>query len=165
MLLRVWYWLLARLGYDTRVIYEYFDGCRVRRIDPLDVLRKLFAETEFDWDDTPKQLETGVISMQLEASAKITKVIRKAFDLPSFDRGGLAEIECVALLNDFRAYMGDLKKNGSLFPTSPVSPESESKPPTEANDFPTRPGAGFGSMPPELCSVPPGSTADPTTKT
>ncbi len=152
----VFQWLLSLFGYNPRGLFQFHDGRRRRKVDPLDVTRRLFDAKDFDWDETPKLLQTGLAPIQLEAFGAIAKAVRAAFDLPTVDRGGLTETECLELLARFRDYLGDVKKNGSLFPISPVSTESQSS----EEVFPTKPGSGFGLTEAAPSTEPPGSPAE-----
>ena len=153
-------WLIDLLGLNPRGLFVFYDGRRRRRVDPLDVTRKLFSDKSFDWDETPKLLSTGNAMIQLAAFSTIAIAVRAAFAIPSVERGGLTEIQCLELLTQFREYLGEVKKNGSLFPMSRESTESvQSQDPSE---FPTKPGWGSGSTEIEQFVEPVGSQAVPT---
>lgn len=154
--MRIISWLWNKYHARGRVLFQFHDGERTRRVDPLEVARRLFADPEFDWDETPRMLMTGHAAMQLETFRIIGNAVRRAFEVPSVEGGGLSEIECLELLTRFRGYLGDVKKNGSLFP---ISPEPTGSPPV--NHFPTKPGWDFGSTANEPSIVPPGSPAAP----
>jgi hypothetical protein len=124
-------------------------------MDPLEIARRLFNDPNFDWDETPKMLESGVATIQLETFGVIGKAVRSAFIIPAVERGGLTDTECLEMLANFRDFMGDVKKNGSLFPILPESTDSASS----AEIFPMKPGLGFGSTVTEPSSEPPTSHA------
>jgi len=153
-----WLWNACRLR--RRVLFHFHDGQRTRRVDPLEVARRLFADQEFDWDETPRLLMTGHSGMQLETFRIIGNAVRSAFDIASVEHGGLSEIECLELLARFRDYLGDVKKNGSLFP---ILPAPTGLPP--ADHFPQKPGWDFGSTANEPSTAPPGSPAEATPET
>ncbi|MFO1040975.1 MAG: hypothetical protein U0941_04270 [Planctomycetaceae bacterium] len=154
---RLWIWLLTRLGQDPRGLFVFFDGCRWRAVDPLQVTRDLFSHPQFDWDETPKLLMTGKATVQLEAFRLIGCAVRSAFGIPGVDSGGLTERECLDLLTGFRQYLGDVKKNGSLFPTLSDSTDQPS-----AEESPTKPDSDSGSTVVERSCELPGSPAEPT---
>lgn len=154
---RFWQWLLTRCGLDPRGLFFFHDGRRWRSSDPLDVARKLFTHPEFDWDETPQLLLTGRAVVQLESFRIIGTAVRDALQIPPVEQGGLTDLECLDVLTEFRGYLGDVKKNGSLFPISPDSTDS----PSVAGSG-TKPGSDCGSMDIGPCCAPPGSPAEPT---
>lgn len=154
---RFWQWLLTRLGQDPRGLFVFFDGHRWRVIDPLQAARDLFSHPEFDWDETPKMLMTGQATVELEAFRLIGSAVRTVFGIPTVESGGLTERECLDLLTGFRQYLGDVKKNGSLFQTSSDSTEQHS-----ADGSPTKPASDSGLTAAEPSCEPPGSLAEPT---
>ena len=154
---RFWLWLLTQLGQDPRGLFVFFDGRRWRSIDPLQAARELFSHPEFDWDETPQLLVTGRSTVQLEAFRLIGNAVRTVFQIPVVGSGGLTERECLDLLTGFRAYLGDVKKNGSLFLILPDSTDSMS-----ADGSTTKPGSDCGSTVAGPSCEPPGSPAEPT---
>ncbi|MBS0205005.1 MAG: hypothetical protein JSS49_19025 [Planctomycetes bacterium] len=154
---RFWLWLQTRLGQDPRGLFVYFDGRRWRSADPLQLARQLFTHPEFDWDETPQLLLTARASIQLEAFRIIGDAVRTAFRIDPVERGGLTDRECLDLLTAFRTYLGDVKKNGSLFPTSLVFTELNA-----AVGSTTKPVSDCGSTPTEPSSGPPGLPAEQT---
>jgi hypothetical protein len=152
-------WLLSLFGLD-RKLFVFFDGRRKRRCDPFVVCRALFDAKDFDWDETPKLLNTGHSPTQLIAFQKIGIAVRAAFDVPTVETGGLSEIECLELLTAFREYLGNVKKNGSLFPILPDSTDSQQSQTEER--WPTKPGLDSGSTESEPPAAQPGSQAVPT---
>jgi len=155
---RLWLWILTRLGRDPRGLFVFFDGRRWRAVDPLSVARQLFTHAEFDWDETPQLLLTGQSLMQLEAFRVIGEAVRTAFAVRAVSAGGLSDRECLELLTAFRTYLGDVKKNGSLFPISQDSMESPS-----ADRCDMKPESDCGSTCTGACSERPGSAAAGTT--
>lgn len=147
-------WLLTRLGRDPRGLFTFFDGRRWRSVDPLAVARAFFTHRNFDWDETPELLRSGVATVQLEAFRVIGEAVREVFAMKPVDQGGLSDLECLDLLTSFRQYLGDVKKNGNLFPTLPDSTES---PCSEGLPIPTRPDWVYGSTTIEPLPAPPGS--------
>ena len=116
--------ILTWLGFDVRGIFRFHDGRQWKFADPWVVTRRLFAHSEFDWDRTPELLHQPDSQTQLEAVRLIALAVRDAFTISPFEQRGLSEQECVNLLIDFRQYLGDVKKNGSLWQTSPEPMES-----------------------------------------
>lgn len=154
-----WVWLLTLLGRDPRGMFRYWDGRRWRAVDPLETLRKFFTLPGYDWDETPELLRSSTATVQLEGIRAIAQAVRTVFDVPAVDRGGLTETGCLDLLTDFRLFMGDVKKNGSLWPTLPQPTESV---PLADLPIPAKPGAGYGSTSIGPSPAPHGSPAVPT---
>ena len=121
MLTRFWFWLHGRFHDDRRGLFSFFDGRRYRSVDALTAARSLFAHPRFDWDETPGLLRSGVASVQLTAFARIGETVREVFAIPPVEAGGLTELGCADLLAAFQDHLGNVKKNGSLFPISPIS--------------------------------------------
>lgn len=153
---RFWLWLLTRLGCDPRGLFLYFDGRRWRSADPLAVARAFFTHPSFDWDETPELLRSGVATVQLEAFRVIGLTVREVFAIEPVDRGGLTDRECLDLLASFRHYLGDVKKNGSLFPILPDSTESAQR---DGLPILTKADLDFGSTPTAPSPERPGSPA------
>jgi hypothetical protein len=159
MLTRLWLWLLTRLGFDPRGLFVFFDGHSWRTVDPLQIARALMTHPTFDWDETPQLLTSGQSVVQLDAFGRIALAVREVFEIQPVERGGLSERECLELLTDFRTYLGDVKKNGSLFPISPASTARRS---SDEMPVPAKPDSDCGSTPTEPLPVPPGSPVEPT---
>lgn len=153
---RLWLWLLQILGFDPRGLFQFFDGKCWRTVDPLQVARDLFTHPRFDWDETPQLLLTGKAPAQLEAFHVIGEAVRAIFRIPPVDQGGLTDRECLDLLTAFRHYLGDVKKNGSLFQTSP-----EFMAPPSAGSFDTKVDSVCGSIGNAPFNAPPGSPVAP----
>jgi hypothetical protein len=151
-------WALTMLGRDPRGLFCFHDGLRWRHADPLVVARGFWTHPSFDWDETPKLLQSGNSSIQLQAFQSIAVAVRDVFCVRELSEGGLSEQECLDLLSSFRQYLGDVKKNGSLFPTS-VEPTASV--PWDDLPIPTRPGSGNGSVAVEPEAEPPGLPAEP----
>lgn len=142
-------WFLSQLGVDIRGIFRFWDGARWRAVDPFEAARRLFTDKEFDWEETPQLLDAPGVRHQLKATATIVAAVRSAFSVAELSQGGLTELECLELLWRFRAYLGDVKKNGSLLPIS--QPSTEPKPP---------PAAGLTRCDSESGSTPTGNFLD-----
>ena len=158
MLLRFWFWLLTRLYDDRRGLFGYHDGARYRTVDALVIARQLFAHVRFDWDDTPQMLQSGTATTQLVAFQLIGETVREVFGVPDVAHGGLTDLGCSDLLAAFREYLGDVKKNGSLFPILPASTESPF-----SVDLPIPPplDSACGSTPIVRSPEPPGLPPEP----
>lgn len=116
-----------------RAIFRYWDGSRMRSIDPMIPYRILDSHETFDWethpllidpdDDSPKpDIKLSVEAMEITADA-----VRTAFEIPKYDNGrGLTEGELIDVLTVFTVWMTALKKNIRPLPISPEPTEPES---------------------------------------
>lgn len=158
MLTRFWLWLLQRLGFNPHNLFVYFDGRRWRTADPLVVTRDFMTLPGFDWDEIVSQLRVANAIEQLHHVGNISRAVRKVLSIPEHADGGLTEIQCFDLFGTFRNLMGDVKKNGNLFPMSQTDTES----PLLADlPIPTRPGGVYSSTSTDPSAVPPGSQEEP----
>lgn len=134
--LKRWAWR-NRLG-----IFQFFDGTRTRRVDPMAVQRALFNHPRFAWDTHPVLIDVDDPKVSLEALEITADAVRTAFELPGIEAGGLTETECVNLLASFVAYLNDLKKSTGTTPNSPAVTE-----PKPSETSPTNAKSASGSMP------------------
>ena len=120
------------LGYDdARQIYRYWDGQRMRRADPLRIIRLLTIHPTFDMGSHPLLATMAVrpeatdeevhsaMRNSVEATEVCVDAIRQVFDVQTLDSRGLTDGECMALLNDFTLYIEGLKKSTSPIATTP----------------------------------------------
>ena len=121
MLIQFWHWLQSKFHDDRRGLFSFFDGRRYRKVDALTAARALFSHPTYDWDETPGLLQSGIATVQLTAFARIGEAMREVFSIPDMEAGGLTELGCADLLASFQDHLGHVKKNGSLFPISPIS--------------------------------------------
>lgn len=133
----------------TRAIFQYWDGRRIRRIDPMAAFRALVAHPEFDWESHPDLIDTG----DDEATDITLGAVRDVFGVQAYKgelSAGLTEAETISLLTDFVVYVNALKKNIN---PSPISP-----PPTGpdcSGDSTTKPSVDCGSTSTESnCAAP-----------
>lgn len=148
-------WMLMCLGFDVRGIFRFHDGRRWRYIDPWSATRELFSATNgFDYDTSLEELKKPDSASQLGAIAVIAETVRIVFKVPGFEAGGLSEQECVDLLMQFREYLGDVKKNGSLWQISPAA----MAPVKPVPQFRAKPDSDSGLTSIDSISVEPGSS-------
>lgn len=107
-------WWDARRRRQERLLYEYFDGRKFRRVDPWATYRCLYGHPEFDMSE---QLTAAVAGEEPEIS-KARKAICDAFGCEPFDsktERGLTDEELFSLLNHFIEWCCELQKktNGS----------------------------------------------------
>jgi hypothetical protein len=104
-------WVIER----RRLIFRFWDGLQLRRVDPIVVARGLAAHPEFSESTHLPLCDAG----DIDAIATTAGAVRDVFGVPPFADGGLAELECLAVLNDFQHWLFSLKKNTNTLPTSP----------------------------------------------
>ncbi len=155
MLKRFWYWLMTRMGRDSRGLFLFWDGRSWRTVDALECAREFLSLSDFDWDDTPSGLDSagGTAITQLHAVKGIAKAVRQVFHIKSVADGGLTESECLEVFWNFRTLLGLVKKNGKLFQTLEDSTQNPS------DDMPVPPSlpSASGSIVTEPSSEPAGS--------
>lgn len=104
-------WVIDR----RRAIFRFWDGRRVRGVDPIAVVRALRADDEYDEETHLKLADAGHDdAIRITAAA-----VRRAFGMAGFAGGGLTDLECLAVLLQFLNYLTDLKKKIGLLPNSP----------------------------------------------
>lgn len=148
-----------------RDFFRFFDGSRWRAVDPLPIARALFSHSKFDWDETPKLLRSGQATIEIQAAEIIAKAAREVFRIKPAEQGGLTELECVDLVTAFQDYLGNVKKNSSLFRTSPEPTESSPWgdlpiPAPLPSSVQTPSSSDSGSTPAEPSTEPHGSPAE-----
>ena len=160
------------IGYRAgeRMIFQFWDGAKWRKIDPIVVHRRLLdspdpldieikkiflGQTFGNSDGSPLSDEQllHIHKLAKESGASIERLagqVRKAFGIVEYaeidgQEQGLTEAECISLLALFFAYMDDLKKKlpPAALPTWPT-PTAPPSPPT-ANGSATPSGSVSGS--------------------
>jgi hypothetical protein len=110
------------LGYADadREIFEYWDGQRVRRGDPLAIHRTIICapEEEFNIKVDPKAARVPTPEGLL-ATGRMAAIVRKAFDVKSVDEGGLTDGECIRLFVEFGALIRVLEDDARPLASSP----------------------------------------------
>jgi hypothetical protein len=115
----------------NRAIFRFWDGQRIRRIDPLLAYRRLDTHPEFDWSTHPEMIDGDDERLSSEATEITARAVCEVFGVRPFDGSrGLTEQECIGLLIQFVQYLTALKKNGNTSPTS--VPSTESQPPADS---------------------------------
>ena len=141
---------------DERLIFSFWDGEKTVNADPMVLNRRLmnkWAELTVDIN-----IATSTLLQHKEvdkARNNIVKASREIFNLKSppdnsLDCSGmLTEVEAMDLLNRFREYVGDVKKNSS---TSPISSTDESSvtQPSSASESVTTNGSDSTSIASEV---------------
>lgn len=146
MLSRFLAWLT---GKNRRDIFQFHDGGRTRRVDPLAILRALNASPTFGDNIALIERAEGVDQFVETASTEALDTVRAAFGVrPVDEAGGLTEFETLDLFRSFCEYVAALKKNSprwqSLLATSPT-PSTPEPSATEAQPTIMPPLSGSGS--------------------
>jgi hypothetical protein len=106
-----------------RAIFRFWDGSRMRAIDPMLPFRTLAQHEKFDWDTTPALIDMG----NFEAMGLTADAVRAAFGVEALNETGtrgLTESECSRLLVDFMDYMAVIKKKGDTLLSSAAPTDS-----------------------------------------
>lgn len=119
------------------------------RADPISTFRSFRTHAEFDIENDLNRHDSGDDA----ATRRCASATRDAFGIEPLGKvkGGLNEIELIALQKQFFQYVIDLKKNFSLLPTT-FSPSADF--PTDSSKT-TSPPADFTSTLDEHSYVPP----------
>lgn len=120
-----------------RKIFEYHDGTRSRRADPLAVQRVINRKLGRRLDTHLKNmgvlervppalrphLSEGVIddmrAKEFDAAEALAAVTREAFGVKALEDGGLSDAECLDLFARFYAYVAYLEEAARPLPDSP----------------------------------------------
>lgn len=120
-------WLRKRIADRRKAVFPYWDGTRIRRIDPMVAMAALKSHEEFDWSRTPKQCDSGSDEISIEGYQLTQDAICAAFDVKPFDgKVGLTQAECLDLLVAFTGWLGIQKKTPSNSQTLSEPTEAES---------------------------------------
>lgn len=104
---------------QERMIYQYFDGEKVRRVDPLEIFDK-FMEVGPSLDIDIKVANSPSKDAK-ECGQRVLNTIRRIFDLKPLDEvSGMTRWETIDLFDHFFTYVSWLKKNSSRFATLPT---------------------------------------------
>lgn len=136
-------WLRRRLSDRQRKIFRYWDGQRLRAVDPVVVTRELLGAADFNWSQDPLTIETGVTrELREQAISRTVSAVRQAFALPVPVDGtrGLVETEVIGLLVLFADYIRQQKKSGNCLLISLLSTDAAS-----SAGSTTRPASDCGS--------------------
>lgn len=106
------YWADRRFSRSARArgLFEFFDGKRMRTVDPIEVLTRMEEHREFRFDVHPR----GVGEGDKEAIAITVSAVRDAFGVPAFSNAGapgLSTQECLRLFNAFSIWVAVQKKS------------------------------------------------------
>jgi hypothetical protein len=89
-----------------RDIYAYWDGRQTKGADPLVLWNRLWTDPECAFEEVAPKATT----FDLEIHQSLYALSRRVFEVSSLADGGLTDLECFALLNDFLRYAESLKK-------------------------------------------------------
>jgi hypothetical protein len=143
-------WLRRKVTDRQRNIFKFYDGEKLRGVDPLLVWRLIMTHPDFNPEVHGPAFDKG----DVEAWKIVLKCARDAFEIPPFTetgKPGLTEQELSSLFKRFLAYCDDLKKS---FETSqPSLPSTEQ---TASTAY---------IPPPEVASIIAASAVSPSTST
>lgn len=126
VVLSVRVWLARRYANRNRGLFRFFDGVKVREVDPIAVMMALHSHPEFRMDLDPKR---AIADGDSEAMQRMADAVYAAFRVPPFTvprRPGLTQMEAAELLGVFLLSMDLQKKSTSKPPTSPQSMDATS---------------------------------------
>jgi len=126
----LWFLLFGRT--DTG-LFVYWTGKQWRAADPIVVWRAIDQDPEFNPERHLPAIDRG----ELDALGIAAAAVRRIFDIPPFEHGGLAERPCVDLLDQFYRFVASLKKSTEIPltsppPTDPPSSDGSTMPPAAA---------------------------------
>jgi|DEB0MinimDraft_6_1074348.scaffolds.fasta_scaffold26249_2 hypothetical protein len=120
-------WLRKRIADRRKAVFPYWDGTRIRRIDPMLAMAALKSHKEFDWSRTPKQCDSASDEVSIEGYQLTQDAVCAAFDVKPFDgTSGLTQAECLDLLAAFTGWLGVQKKTPNNLQTSSEPTGTES---------------------------------------
>lgn len=108
---------------SDRDIFEYWDGTRTRRMDPMKADLAYLEDEEFRPDVHPKLANEG----DVDAQRVIIRATCRVFGVVEYDGSkGLTIAELLALYSTFGDYLEQLEKKTEHLATSPPPTESTS---------------------------------------
>lgn len=106
-------WAFAR----RRNIYRFFDGQRMRSVDPLRLYREILMHEDYRADDwSMSRVDNRAV--KLAAIARLASVWRFVTDTDTAEDGGLSDAECYSLIGEFVQYSEEQKKSTVQTPIS-----------------------------------------------
>jgi hypothetical protein len=116
--------LLFKRKKRNRILFEFFDGTRTRKEDPLPLWRALWAHPDFG-EDVVQDAAEG----EVKAGSLLVQILRDVFGLTPFTGNpdsGLSEIECYDVFESFIVLMDRIKKKRPPLPQRSPHTDSES---------------------------------------
>ena len=100
----------------NRLVFQYWDGTRIRCADPFRLYRDLQSVEGVDIAALAPMVDEG----SEPETTQVVNAIAKVFDVPRLnDQGGLTDWEILNLLADLNNYLLSVKKKYNPGPTSP----------------------------------------------
>lgn len=142
----------------SRDIFEYWDGEKNRKIDPLQAWYRLIGESDSDVIEDCDLAARG----QMEARQRLSDAVRSAFEIKQYtdSQPGLTDTELSELLVSFWKYVDSLKKKHGPMPlplrylvsrpSSPKEPNTESSADLPSSVGESTPSAASPSSPPSM---------------
>jgi hypothetical protein len=122
-----------------RNVFPFFDGKVTRKVDPLMILDRI-TTSGFDMQEDMQ----AVLNDDEDATRKFMKMVRQVFNVRQYEDGGLTNLECSDMFDEFVTFIYELKKKRGL--TQKPQQRSESK---SSDQSTTPPDSGSTSTPKE----------------
>lgn len=155
-------WRERRALRRDRMIFEFFDGERIRYGDPLRIWREILADKEFSVDT--------IDAVDRNEEPETTHCINcccRVFGLKKLDPAtgkGLTDAEIENVLSALVYYLDNVKKNFPPGPTLPTNTAPESSNGLGDRDDPTKALSGSGSTSIDPRQDPVSSSCEPCSK-
>jgi hypothetical protein len=110
---------------QSRDIFEYHDGEKIRYGDPFAIWRGLTQDPVINLERISPDVDAG----KEPETSQFLDLIRRVFGVTKFDEAtgtGLTDWQTLALVNHLRSYTKVVKKNSNSGRTSPESTEPKS---------------------------------------
>ena len=116
--------------HSERCIFRYWDGVRVRGIDPLKAIRELASDPTFNPATHPELALVEDLAVSLPATNAMVSATRRVFELAEWsedektgNQTGMTDGEALQTYSTFAGFVNALKKNGNPSPTTPPATE------------------------------------------
>lgn len=110
---------------EERAIFEYFDGEKQRKADPIELIRAMHSIDGFDPQADAKAADVG----DMQAMGRVIDAARKVFGVSSFseengETKGLLSFEVLQLVKSLGDFLRDLQKKTKNLAMSQDATES-----------------------------------------
>jgi len=111
---------LFKASQYERMIFSFWDGSKIRKVDPLEILKKLKDHPDYNLARDGVGLDEG----DVDANYQYANVVYESFGIPPFESDdeignvGLTRVEAVEILRQFVYWLENIKKNIKPPPTS-----------------------------------------------
>lgn len=143
-----WRWLRFKLTNTPqsdvkRGIFRFWDGKKVRSVDPMATDARLQKHGGKDWSELLATINAadnaivkpgGALAAEVERSRheaveKLVQLVRDAFSIADVENGGLSSSECVEVMARYLAFIVAVKERFHPLPSSParLAPSSDAQ--------------------------------------